>query len=160
RHNLAMIYHAQGQLEAALEILRPQAQRFSGADAGKQLRGWAGYPGVYVRTFIISAQSLLGGFAEAHRAFEEGRTVADAFDHADSGTMMMEEFAFCVWVRGDCAAWRALLQDALEMCEREEVLVMHTPIVARLGMALVDTGELATGLALLQDELDRQLYRH
>jgi hypothetical protein len=155
-----MTYHAQGKLDAALDILRPQRQRFSGADAGKQMRAWAGYPGVYVRTFMISALSLLGGFAEAERAFEEGRRVADDFDHPHSRTMIMEEYGYCLWVRGEYAASRSLLMAAFEVCEHDEVLVMHTPIVARLGVAMVRAGELEPGLALLRRELEQKTHRH
>ena len=159
-YNLAMSYHAQGKLDAALDILRPQRERFSGADAGKQMRAWAGYPGVYVRTFMISALSLLGGFEEAARMFEEGRQVADAFEHPHSRTMIMEEYGYCLWVRGEYAAARELLTAALEVSERDDVLVMHTPIVARLGVAMVHAGELEAGLSLLTRELEHKTYRH
>jgi predicted ATPase len=159
-YNLAMSYHAQGKLEAALEILRPQRERFSGADAGKQMRAWAGYPGVYIRTFMIAALSLLGGFDEAARAYEEGRRVADHFDHPHSRTMIMEEYGYCLWIRGEYAAARALLGEALEVSERDDVLVMHTPIVARLGVAMVHAGELEAGLSLLTRELEQETYRH
>lgn len=159
RHNLAMILHARGELAQALPMLRALAQRFSGESAGKQLRGWAGYPGVYVRTFLISTLSQTGGFAEARRAFEEGRAVAEAQSHSHSRAMIMEEYGFCLWVQGEYAASRELLTATLEICERDEVTVMRAPTVARLGVALIETGELEAGLALLQGDLDRETYK-
>jgi class 3 adenylate cyclase/tetratricopeptide (TPR) repeat protein len=160
RHNIAMIHHARGELPEALALLRELLGQFSGAEARKQLRGWAGYPGVYVRTFAISCLSLTGGFVEAARLFEEGRAVAEEFEHSHSRTMIMEEQAFCLLVQGEPEAARALLEEALAICDRDQMLVMHSPVVARLGMALVECGEVERGLSILQSELDRGLYRY
>jgi tetratricopeptide (TPR) repeat protein len=159
QHNLAMIHHARGDLALALPMLRVLVERFSGKSAGKQLRGWAGYPGVYARTFLISTLSQMGGFAEARHAFEEGRAVADAVQHSHSRTMIMEEYGFCLWVQGEYTQARELLSETLRICERDEVTVMLAPIAARLGVALLETGDLAAGLALLQRDLDRETYK-
>jgi class 3 adenylate cyclase/tetratricopeptide (TPR) repeat protein len=160
RHNIAMIHHARGELSDALPLLRELLGHFSGAEARKQLRGWAGYPGVYVRTFAISCLSLTGGFAEATQLFTEGRAVAEEFEHSHSRTMIMEEQAFCLLVQGEPEAARTLLEEALAICERDHLLVMHSPVTARLGVALVECGEVERGLSMLQRELDRGLYRH
>jgi tetratricopeptide (TPR) repeat protein len=123
--------------------------QFSGANAQRRL-GWAGYPSVLVRTFIVSVATMTGNFREAERMFEEGRALADQLDHPFSRTMIREQYGMCLLVKGEPAAAARILQQALEVCLDDEVHTMYMPIASHLGMALLELGELAKGCKLIE----------
>jgi predicted ATPase len=141
RYNMATIHHACGEFQEALAILRELAVLFTGETARRRM-GWAGYPSVMTRVFIISVQSMLGGFDEAARAFEEGRAFADELDHPFSRTLILEQYGMCLIVRGEAERAAELLQEAIEIGERDEVRTMDTPILSHLGMALLQLGKI------------------
>jgi class 3 adenylate cyclase/tetratricopeptide (TPR) repeat protein len=142
RYNMAMIHHACGEYPAALVILRDLAGVFTG-DAARKRLGWAGYPSVLTRTFIISVQSMAGGFAEAEQAFDVGHRLADEFEHAFSRTMILEQFGMCLLAQGEGQRALQVLRQALAICDRDEVGTMRTPILSHLGQALLQVGEVA-----------------
>jgi class 3 adenylate cyclase/tetratricopeptide (TPR) repeat protein len=150
RYNAAMTHHARGEFDAALAILRELKQRFSG-DAAHRRLGWAGYPSVFVRTFIISVNAMIGGFAEIESAYAEGRALAEELDHPFSRTMILEQYGMYLVVAGEAARAVAVLREALAVCEKDEVRTMYTPIASHLGVALLDLGELDAGRKLLED---------
>ena len=158
RFNLALIQHARGQLTTAASSLRSLIADLHGPIVKRRL-GWAGYPSVFARAFVISCDGLLGRFDEADQMYAEGRPVADELDHPYSLTMILEEYAFCQLVRGEAENARELLELAMRICQENEVVVMRAPIAARLGIALVDSGRLAEGAALIEDALARETYR-
>ena len=142
RYVLASVHHARGELPEALALFRELASMFSG-DAARKRLGWPGYPSVFTRTMIISVLSLLGGFSEAERVFQEGLRYADALEHAFSRTMLLEQYGMCLLVSGDAPRAVQLLREALETCERDEVNTMITPVGSHLGLALLRVGELS-----------------
>jgi class 3 adenylate cyclase/tetratricopeptide (TPR) repeat protein len=159
RYNAAMVHHAFGDFERTLSMLSELVQTFSGPLARQRLIGWSGYPSVYVRTFAVSCCCMLGRFEQAQALFEEGRALADELDHPHSRTMILEEGGFLLLMRGEAQAARELLTEALAICERDEVRVMYAPMAARLGVALLDCGQIEQGRALLEDAVARKTYR-
>jgi predicted ATPase/class 3 adenylate cyclase len=158
RFSLALLHHARGQLTDGLSMFRQLISEIRGPIASRRL-GWAGYPSVLARAFVISCNGLRGDFAEADRMFAEGRSMADELDHPYSRTMILEEYGFCQLVRGDVRSARELLELAMRICIENEVTVMHAPIAARLGSALIESGNLAEGRALIEDALARETHR-
>jgi class 3 adenylate cyclase/tetratricopeptide (TPR) repeat protein len=156
--SVALIHHARGQLTHALSLLRQLISNLHGPVVHRRL-GWAGYPSVFARTFVISCDGLLGEFAEADRMYAEGRPMADELDHPYSRTMILEEYGYSQLVRGEARSARQLLELAMQICNENEVVVMHAPIAARLGAALIDSGCLAEGRAVIEDALGRETYR-
>ena len=140
RFNLAMIHHACGEYAAALPILRDLAEVFNG-DAARKRLGWAGYPSVLTRQFIISVQGMAGGFAEAEQAFEVGLRYADELEHAFSRTMILEQFGMCLLAQGQGERAVRVLRQALAICDEDEVGTMRSPILSHLGQALLLVGE-------------------
>jgi class 3 adenylate cyclase len=148
-YNIAMIHHARGAYDAALLRLHALLPQFSGANAQRRL-GWAGYPSVLVRTFIVSVASMTGNFAEAERMFEEGCALADQLDHPFSRTMIREQYGLCLLVKGEPEAAARILQQALDVCLDDEVHTMYMPIASHLGMALLELGKLEQARTLIE----------
>ena len=136
RYNMAMIQHAQGDFEAARAGLDALSQSFSGAAALRRL-GWAGYPSVFIRTFIVSVSVMTGSFADAARAFAEGSALAEQLSHAFSHALILEQYGMCLLVQGEYSEAAARLGQAFEICKREEIHTMHMPIASHLGLALL-----------------------
>ncbi len=158
RFSLAIVHHARGELSEARAILRQLISELAGSFAQRRL-GWAGYPAVLARSFVISCDALLGAFVEADEMYAEGRTMAEVVNHPYSWTMLLEEYGFSQLVRGEARSARALLERAMRICVDNEVVVMRAPIAARLGAALVDSGAVEEGRALLEDALEREFHR-
>jgi class 3 adenylate cyclase/tetratricopeptide (TPR) repeat protein len=158
-YNIGMIHHARGQFTESREKMRQVIDTVSGPLAHRQL-GWAGYPSVFARAFLLATCALQGDFAEADRLFQEGLALADAVKHPYSKTMLLEEYGFCQLVRGEAHAARELLETALDACQEFEVLTMHAPAAARLGAALIHCGEAERGKAVLVDALTRRVHVH
>jgi class 3 adenylate cyclase/tetratricopeptide (TPR) repeat protein len=157
-NSIGMVHHARGQLEASVVAFEQVLAQVSGELSHRRL-GWAGYPSVLVRAFAISSLTLLGRFAEADRIFDEGRNLGDQLGHAYSLTMILEEYGFAQLVRGNVRSARELLELAMRICTANEVLVMHAPIAARLGAAMIADGDATAALAMLRDALARGTYR-
>jgi tetratricopeptide (TPR) repeat protein len=158
RFSIAVIQHARGQLIDAVSMLRRLIGDLGGPIVHRRL-GWAGYPSVFARAFVISCDGLLGEFDEADRMYAQGRPIADELDHPYSRTMILEEYGFCQLVRGEADSAREHLELAMQICNENEVVVMHAPIAARLGAALVASGRVAEGRAVIEDALERKTHR-
>ncbi len=158
RYSIGIIHHALGDLRRALSVMTEVAADLSGPLA-KQRFGWAGYPSVFARTFMASICAMLGRFDQADRLFSEGQKLADELQHAYSQTMIYEEYGFYKLLAGEAAAARRALEFAMDICRQNEVLVMHAPIAARLGVAMLECGDVVEGRALLEDALARETYR-
>jgi class 3 adenylate cyclase/tetratricopeptide (TPR) repeat protein len=149
RYNMAMIHHGRGEFDAALTILRELVGVFSGSAARRRM-GWAGYPSVMSRTFIVSVSAMTGGFAEAERAFHEGSALADEINHPFSRTMILEQYGLCLLVKGEAEEAAQVLRQAMEVCLHDEVRTMYIPIASQLGLALLELGALDDGRKLLE----------
>jgi class 3 adenylate cyclase/tetratricopeptide (TPR) repeat protein len=158
RYYQGVIHHALGELEPAMEILRQLDSDLSG-DLARQRMGWAGYPACFVATFCGAALSLLGGFEEATEILSRAAALGEELDHPYSRTMVLEELGFLQLMMGEPQAARRTLELAMEICREHDVLVMHAPIAARLGRALVETGASREGRAVIEDALERETYR-
>src|SRR5262249_47500736 len=141
RYNIAMIQHAQAHYAAAQQGLHELLARFTGA-AERRRMGWAGYPSVLIRTFVVSVASMNGSFAHAARAFEQGRAIAEQLNHALSLTMIMEQYAMCLLVQAEFERAAELLERSVEICREEQVHVMYPASAIHLGMALLELGAL------------------
>jgi len=157
-HCVGMIHHARGNFGSALEALEGVVASLAGPVAVQQL-GWAGYPSIFARTFVISCHTLQGRFAEAERVFEEARSLASAVDHPYSWTMLLEEYGFCQLLRGEFEHARQLCESAAAFCQEGEVLVMYAPTAARLGAALTYSGRAEAAKALIADAFARGTQR-
>jgi class 3 adenylate cyclase/tetratricopeptide (TPR) repeat protein len=153
-YNIAMVQHAQADFAGARKSLHELLSRFSGP-AERRRFGWAGFPSVFIRTFIISTASMTGSFAEAARAFDEGRAIADELGHSFSRTMIMEQFAMCLLVQGEFERAAELLQQSVDICRQDEVHVMYAASAIHLGMALLELGSIDRARELIDsvDEL-------
>ncbi|MET0389713.1 MAG: adenylate/guanylate cyclase domain-containing protein [Polyangiales bacterium] len=158
RHNLAMVLHAQGHFAAARAALDRLLGRLSGPVEHSRL-GWAGYPSVLVRTFVISVASMTGSFADAARTFSEGLAIAEQRGHAFSRLMIMEEYAMCLLVQGEATRAAELLQRALDVCKQEDVLAMYVPIATHLALALLELGQAEPAQVLVESVDEHALER-
>jgi class 3 adenylate cyclase/tetratricopeptide (TPR) repeat protein len=149
RYNLAMVDHAQANYEAARQNLRELLSRFTGK-AERRRMGWAGYPTAMMRTFVIAVSSMTGTFAEAARAYEEGIRQAEQLDHGFSRTMLMEQYAMCLLVQADFERAAALLERAVEICQRDEVHAMWPASTIHLGGALLELGAIDRAAQLIE----------
>ncbi|HKP62164.1 MAG TPA: adenylate/guanylate cyclase domain-containing protein [Polyangiales bacterium] len=148
RYNLAMVQHAQADYEAARRCLLELQATFSGAAALRRL-GWAGYPSVMIRTFVISTAVMTGSFADAARAFQEGHAIAEQFVHAFSRTMILEQYGMCLMVQGEYHEAERWLRMAFEVCKQEEVHTMYMPIASHLGLALLSLNQVDEACSLI-----------
>jgi class 3 adenylate cyclase/tetratricopeptide (TPR) repeat protein len=150
RFSMSMVHHAQGRLTRAREVLHRVISDLKGPVVHRRM-GWAAYPSVLARAIVVSCDGLLGDFGEADRMYAEGRPMADAVDHPYSRTMLLEEYGFCQWVRGEVQSACELLELAMQICVENEVAVMRAPIAARLGMALIDAGRPQEGRCFVEE---------
>ncbi|HUN51763.1 MAG TPA: hypothetical protein VMU42_11615, partial [Candidatus Sulfotelmatobacter sp.] len=88
-----------------------------------------------------------------------GRRIADAMRHPYSLIMINYSFGNLQLRRGEAGAATATFAGALALCRDNEVHTMLPAIVADFGLAQVMNGELPAAMALLEDALDRQIYR-
>jgi predicted ATPase len=157
-YNLAMVQHACASFaDARMRLDRLQVQ-LSGAAERRRL-GWAGYPSVLVRTFIISNASMTGDFEDAERAYEQGRAIADALGHAFSRTMLMQQYGMCLLVRGETERAVQVLSECLALCRSEAVVAMTPASKTHLGLALLELGEREHARALIDSIDDAELVR-
>ena len=154
RYNLVMVQHARAELRAARAGLAQLLAAVQGPAALRRL-GWAGYPSVLIRTFVITVASMSGDFADAAQAFAEGRALADQLGHGFSRAMITEQYGMCLLVQGEVERARELLREALTICEHDEVSTMVPPSATHLAQALIEQGELGPARSLLDgvDEL-------
>jgi class 3 adenylate cyclase/predicted ATPase len=152
RYNIAMTQHAQAYYIEAWRSLHELLQAFIGAAEQRRL-GWAGYPSVLIRTFIISVASMTGRFSEAARAFEHGRAIAERLNHSFSRTMIMEQYAMCLLVQGESERAAELLEGAVTICRQDEVHAMYPAVAIHLAVALLEGGELTRARQLI-DSVD------
>ena len=158
RYYQGVIHHALGELRPAVAVLRELVREFEGPLARKRM-GWAGYPSCFIATFAGSALTLLGGFEEALSILERGAALGEEIDHPYSRTMVLEELGYLQLVMGEPEEARETLELAMRLCRDNDVHVMHAPIAARLGRALIATGDAARGRAVIEDALATGTYR-
>jgi tetratricopeptide (TPR) repeat protein len=158
-YNTVMVQHAQADFAAARAGLDELLARF--ADPGKQRRrlGWAGYPSVLIRTFVISIAAMTGSFADAARAFEEGLALAEELRHAFSRTMIMEQYGMCLLAQGEVERAADLLSRCLELCHQEEVHSMYPACAIHLGVALLEQNAVERARVLIEGIDDLALAR-
>jgi predicted ATPase len=157
-YNLAMVQHACGEFAESRARLEQLTAQFTGGAERRRL-GWAGYPSVLVRTFVIVNASMTGDFHDADRAYEQGRAIADELGHAFSRTMLMEEYGLCLLVRGEVERAAKLLSECLALCKQESVVAMTPASATHLGLALLALGEREHARALIESTDDAELAR-
>ncbi len=149
RYVIASVQHARGEYATSLGTLRALLTEFEGENEQRRL-GWAGYPSVLLRSFIITVSNMTGGFEEARRAFDVGRELAERLNHAFSRTMIMEQWGMCLLVQGDYRGAEHWLRLALDVCEREAVGTMLLPIACHLSLALLKLERVGEARELLE----------
>jgi tetratricopeptide (TPR) repeat protein len=158
RYYQAVIHHALGELDDAMAALRALYPVLDGPMARNRM-GWAGYPSCFIATFAGAALALQGGFEEGLEILEKGRALGEELDHPYSRTMVLEEYGFMQLLMGEPQRALETLERAMQLCVDNEVHVMHAPIAARLGRALIETGDGARGRQVIEDALERETYR-
>ena len=155
--NLANIQHAQGRVAEALEMHRKTLAMLSG-ELNTRRFGWPAPPSVFSRAFASWYLIELGRFDEAGRMLDEAE-LPMAVAGAHGKVMVDTGRGNLLMRRGEFSRAVEVLEGALELCRRAEVLAMYPIVAAWLGHALCGAGRVAEALAVMVDAVERETYR-
>jgi class 3 adenylate cyclase/tetratricopeptide (TPR) repeat protein len=159
RFGLGMQHHGLGNHREAISIhkellagLPPEFER--------ERLGWAGYPSLLIRTFLVDSLIDLGDFDEAQAISEEGIALADQIGHTYSRAMITHVLGRLLTEmgRGDEAV--SILEPMLTTCREEEIWTMVPPTAAWLGLAYTHTGQHELAARTLQQTLRPEIRRY
>jgi tetratricopeptide (TPR) repeat protein len=143
---------ATGDYRRAEELLLKVLQLLPG-DQSRGRFGQAGFPAVSARSFLTWVFADRGEFGEGIAHGQEGRRLAEAFDHPYS-------MAFVCWVLAHLQVTRGELSHAVRLFERGLALsrewnltFLSVQLTGRLGYVYALSGRIAEGIPLLERAL-------
>jgi tetratricopeptide (TPR) repeat protein len=159
RLHIGIVHYSLGRFRQTLQLHRPVLEELIAAGLEKQRFNWAAYPSVITRAFCADCCISLGDYAEAERLIREGQALSEELGHPYSRAMIETVLGRYHLARDEPAVARGVFENADRRCRDDEVHTMVPAVVAGLGTALARSGSPVEALQLLQDALDRQIYR-
>jgi class 3 adenylate cyclase/tetratricopeptide (TPR) repeat protein len=133
---------AEGFLRKALHYLEGELSR--------ERFGLAGFPSVMARWLLASSLAERGEFPEGLIHGQEGLLIADELRHPYSLILMCWGLALLYTLKGELSRASAQLERALSLCRDWTVPVLSPVTAGFLGYLQVLSGQVAEGLAALQ----------
>ena len=157
-YNLAMVYHAMGDFDNCIRLEQSILKVLSG-DMEVSRLGWSGYPSVFCRTFYGNSLVELGQLAEAEQVIQRGIEIAEGAQHPYSKAMIYDTYGYYLLAKGDYNGARSILDSALTICDEFAIHTMVPAVSAKLGEALIGSGELLLAEKILEQAVQPSCYR-
>lgn len=157
-YNLAMVHHAMGDFEDCIQLETRILSALTG-DMEVSRLGWSGYPSVFCRTFYGNSLVELGRLPEAERVIQRGIEIAEGAQHPYSKAMIFDTYGYYLLAIGDNQEARSILDSALTICEEFAIHTMVPAVSAKLGEALIGSGELKLAEKVLEQAVLPSCYR-
>ncbi|RLU02470.1 MAG: hypothetical protein D9N11_09045 [Ketobacter sp.] len=157
-YNHAMVHHAMGDFENCIRLEQGILRVLSG-DMEVSRLGWTGYPSVFCRTFYGNSLVELGRLAEAENVIRRGIEIAEGAQHPYSKAMIYDTYGYYLLSVGDYNTARSILDTALTICDEFAIHTMVPAVSAKLGEALIASGELQLAEKVLEQAVQPSCYR-
>ena len=157
-YNHAMVHHAMGDFESCIRLEQSILRVLSG-DMEVSRLGWTGYPSVFCRTFYGNSLVELGRLAEAEKVIQRGIEIAEGAQHPYSKAMIYDTYGYYLLSVGDYNTARSILDTALTICDEFAIHTMVPAVSAKLGEALIGSGELQLAEKVLEQAVQPSCYR-
>lgn len=157
-YNLAMVYHAMGDFEDCIHLEKRILNALTG-DMEVSRLGWSGYPSVFCRTFYGNSLVELGQLTEAEKMIRRGIEIAEGAQHPYSKAMIFDTYGYYLLSIGDYQSARSILDSALTICDEFAIHTMVPAVSAKLGEALIGSGELTLAEKILEHTVQPSCYR-
>jgi predicted ATPase/class 3 adenylate cyclase len=155
---LGLVYHALGEFRRSIDVNLELLPRL-GSDYERRRLGAHVYPSVGARAFLGSSLTHVGDFAAAAQHIEAGRQIADELNHPYSQVLIRFAQGTLLLRRGDAPEAIRILSHALRLCRENEVMTMYPAILAYLGLAHAEGGDIAEAIQLLEDGMQDKIFR-
>lgn len=157
-YNLAMVYHAMGDFDDCIALETRILSALTG-DMEVSRLGWSGYPSVFCRTFYGNSLVEMGRLPEAEKVIQRGIEIAEGAQHPYSKAMIYDTYGYYLLAIGDYQSARSILDTALTICDEFAIHTMVPAVSAKLGEALVSSGELKLAEKVLEQAVQPGCYR-
>jgi transcriptional regulator with AAA-type ATPase domain/tetratricopeptide (TPR) repeat protein len=139
-----------GDYRSADQVLR-RAIRLVDGSASAEGRGLIGFPVSMCRSWLAIVLANMGAFEEAIAHGLDGLHRAEGVDHPYTLIIACRNLAAVYTMRGELASAVRLLERGLALARDRHVTDLVPGVTARLGYALVLSGQIDKGLSLLAD---------
>ncbi len=156
---IGMHHYGLGNHLEAIKIQRSLLDALP-SDFERERLGWAGYPSVLIRGFLVDSLTDLGQFDEALEVGQHGVALSDEIDHTYTRAMMGIAYGRLLTEVGRAEEAVALLEPMLATCREEEIRTMVPPVAAWLGWAYTHAGENSKAIETLRRALSVEIRRY
>jgi tetratricopeptide (TPR) repeat protein len=161
RFALGVAYHALGEYEQAIPLLRENSAVLNGAAPerfGLERFGlhYLSYLTVASHTWLVYCLSERGEFAEAIARAGDGMAIAERVGHLYSRLVALDGLAFAHLMRGDHGLAIPLLERGLALCRESHILLWDPDFVCGLGYGYALRGEAADVLPQVERSVHEQ----
>ncbi|MEE2730426.1 MAG: AAA family ATPase [Pseudomonadota bacterium] len=157
-YNHAMVYHAMGEFDSCIRLEQGILRILTG-DMEVSRLGWTGYPSVFCRTFYGNSLVELGRLADAESVIQRAVEIAEGAQHPYSKAMIYDTYGYYLLAVGNYQSARSILDTALTICDEFAIHTMVPAVSAKLGQALVGSGELQLAEKVLEQAVQPSCYR-
>jgi tetratricopeptide (TPR) repeat protein len=153
---LGQAYHARGDYEAAIAVLRTNLERLQGGASGRCF-GMAGLPSVMSSAWWAWCLAERGQFSEAIPRAEEAVRIAKAVDHPFSLIAAYFGAGNVYLLKGELPDALSTLEPAFELCRiwDNQLKLWFAGVAPSLGAAYVRSGRTAEALPLLEQAAEQ-----
>jgi tetratricopeptide (TPR) repeat protein len=153
---LGFAYHAQGDYRRAIDCFRQTVVSLDGV-RGRERFGQVFLPAVQSRGQLAVCHAELGTFAEGNALGEEGLQIAEAVAHPASLMWAYYGIGLLSLRQGDLHRALPLLEQAMGICHKAELLAYFPWMAAALGAAYSLSGRGADALPLLTQAMEQAI---
>jgi tetratricopeptide (TPR) repeat protein len=151
---LGQVSHARGDYRGAAAFFRDNVEALVGARAHERF-GLPQLPSVHSRTCLVWSLAELGEFAEAFARGDEAVAIAELVDQPLSRTVAYAGLGAARLRAGDVEGAIAILERALDLCDRWHIPIWVPRVASSLGVAYAQAGRIDAGLALAARAVER-----
>jgi class 3 adenylate cyclase/tetratricopeptide (TPR) repeat protein len=160
-HNIGMVHHETGAFTKSVEF-HERCLKLETPELDRKQAGWAAFPSVVLRAFLVDSLTELGEFERADKFALEASARAEKADHAYSRANINHVLAKLRVVQGRHEEALSFLKRSWQTCLDLEMVQMYPVFASRMGDAHLAAGDVAAALEILDapEKLDVPLAEH